>query len=414
MVEDKRPFDPRDSYDFGRSQDNAPEPAATTNPGTPSIPLPPPMAQPRGLILGDRGRHKRRRRTEWLWVILPLAMFGLVIVVGGIILAWPSGEPESEAPPTATVDLAALPTAANFRTGIDQQFESGEPITLDDGYTFVLDPWDGDSRFTMLLLGIDRRPGDTSLSHLTDTIMVISIDPDTDRIGILSIPRDLYVRVPGYGSMQRINTAMLIGEARRDITGPELAMQAVQYNLGMRIHEYLVVDFQAFIGLVDTIGGITVTIDYTINDPKYPDMTFGYDPFYLPAGTHHLNGYDALRFARTRHGNSDIDRAERQQQVIYAIRDRILSTDSLPQLIFRAPSLLDTFEDNLYTKLSLGEMIELAWYVKDVPADNIHTGVIDYRYVDNWETPDESQVLIPAQARLPQLMIEVFGENYSE
>ena len=342
-----------------------------------------------------------------------MATLVIVIVVGAIILVLQNVEPEPEIPPTATIDLAALPTAADFRTEIDQQFETGEPVTLVDGYSFVLEPWDGDSRFTMLLMGIDRRPGDTSLAHLADTMMVVSIDPDTDRIGILSIPRDLYVRIPGYGSMQRINTAMLLGEMRRDVTGPELAMQAVQYNLGMRIHEYLVVDFQAFIGLVDTIDGITVTIDYTIDDPNYPDMTYGYDPFYLPAGTHHLDGYDALRFARTRHGASDIDRAERQQQTIYAIRDRVLSTDSLPQLIFRAPSLLDTFEDNIYTKLSLAEMIELAWYVKDVPTDNIHTGVIDYRYVDNWETPDESKVLIPAQARLPRLMIEVFGENYS-
>lgn len=348
-------------------------------------------------------------------MLLPLGMLGLVIVVGAIILVLRNVESEPEIPPTATADLAALPTAVDFRTELDQQFESGEPITLVDGYSFVLEPWDGDSRFTMLLLGMDRRPGDTSLVHLTDTIMVVSIDPETDRIGILSVPRDLYVVLPGYASRQRINTAMILGEGQRNISGPELAMQAVQYNLGMPIHEYLVVDFQAFIGLVDTIDGITVTTDYTIDDPKYPDMTFGYDPFYLPAGTHHLDGYDALRFARTRHGNSDIDRAERQQQVLYAIRDRILSTDSLPQLIYRAPSLLDTFEDNIYTKLSLAEMIQLAWYVKDVPTGNIHTGVIDYRYVDDLQLDDayKSQVLIPAQARLPRLMVEVFGENYS-
>ena len=348
-------------------------------------------------------------------MVIAATMFVVVIIVGMTgVLMLRSSQSEPTVQPTAAVDPAVLPTAVAFRTGIDQQFETGEVITLDNGYSLMLEPWDGESRFTILAMGIDRRPGETGLAYRTDTMMVISLDPATQQIGILSIPRDLYVAIPGYAERQRVNTPMYLGEARNDITGPELAMQTVQYNLGIRIHDYLVVDFNAVIGIVDAIGGIDVTLDYTINDPEYPDMNFGYDPFYLPAGTHHLDGYNALRFARTRHGTSDIDRAGRQQQTIFAIRDRVLNFDMLPQLIFQAPSLLDTFKDNVYTKLSLPEMIQLAWYVKDISKENIVTGVIGFDYLRFYETPNGSQVLIPNQQRLGGLMTQIFGPNYTE
>jgi anionic cell wall polymer biosynthesis LytR-Cps2A-Psr (LCP) family protein len=191
-------------------------------------------------------------------------------------------------------------------------------------------------------------------------------------------------------------------------------METVQWNLGIRVHEYLIVDFNAFIGLVDAINGITVTTDYTINDPRYPSMNYGYDPFYLPPGTHELNGYDALRFARTRHGDSDIHRATRQQQVLFAIRDKILDANLLPRLIFQAPTLYASFHDNVNTSLDIDEMIELAWYMKDIPMENIATGVIDFTMLQSYTTGSGAQVLIPIRSRIGQLMVDVFGPEYSE
>ena len=343
-------------------------------------------------------------------------MLSVVVILGiTVTLVLQALRKEPEVLPTATTDLSMLVTPVDFRTSVaDIQISSGEPITLDNGYTFILEPWSGEGRFTILVMGIDRRPGETGLAFRTDTMMVISIDPDTKRIGILSIPRDLFVVISGYSERQRVNSAMALGEWRQAGYGPQLAMQTVQGNLGIRIHDYMVVDFNAIIGLVDAIGGIDVTIDYTINDSQYPDMYLGYDPFYLPAGTHHLDGVTALKFARTRHGNSDVDRAQRQQQVIYAIRDQVLDFNMLPQLIIQAPTLLETYRDNVYTGLSLQDMIELAWFAKDIPRDNITTGVIDYRYVTNYETDNGSQVLVPNNYTLGNLMVEVFGPNYSE
>jgi polyisoprenyl-teichoic acid--peptidoglycan teichoic acid transferase len=384
--------------------------------------IPPPPSRPRnsvGQVRPARRRQARRRSSgaDWAWVVIAIAIFGVVIVLGftGMMLLRSfQTDPEVAVLPTASADPALLPTPVDFRITIDQQFEVGEVVTLENGYSLVLEKWDGESRFTLLAMGLDRRPDEIGLEYRTDTMMLMSIDPATKSIGILSIPRDLWVVVPGYATRFRVNSPMYLGEISPYTTGPDLAMRTVQSNLGIRIHNYLLVDFQAVIDFVNAIGGIDVSIDYTINDQRYPDMNYGYETFYLEAGTHHLEGYDALRFARTRHGSSDIDRAARQQQVIFSVRDQVLDLNMLPQLIFQAPTLLNSFQDNVYTDLSLDQMIELALYVKDIPRDNITTGVINFDYLQPYENPDGQQVLIPIQWRLGELMAQVFGPNYAE
>ncbi len=393
--------------------------AVMATPERTSPPPPPPLSRQSSARQRVRRRQARNRAkgSEWAWVIVATAIVGIVILIGmASVILLQGSNGEKPFIPTATLDVAALPPAVDFR---DQQpvnaadAQTGDLILLSDGTPIELKPWDGTSRFTILAMGIDRRPGDTSLAHLTDTMMLISIDPVAQTVGILSIPRDLWVSVPGYANPQRINTAMVLGEVRSPGSGPQLAMQTVQNNLGIRVHEYLMLDFQAVVDLVDAIGGIEVSIDYTINDRTYPDMNYGYDPFYLAAGTHQLNGLTALKFARTRHGDNDLERARRQQQVIYAVQDRITSVDVLPGLIVQAPNLLLSLEDNIKTGLNLDEMIQLAWFIKDVPRDSITTNVIDYAYVRNYTTPNGEQVLLPVRERLANLMIDTFGENYS-
>ena len=383
-----------------------------------SVPPPPPPSRNSGI----RERSKKRRvqgrnkGSEWAWVIIAAAMMGVfAIVVISILVILRLPQDEISVIPTADV-VAELPTPIDARTQFvtDGSAISGDVLSLPDGSSIELRPWDGQSRFTMLLAGLDRRPGETGLAYRTDTMMLVSIDPETSGIGILSIPRDLYVQVPGYTELQRINTPMVFGESRQPGYGPTLLQQTVQLNLGIRVHDYVAVDFQAFIDIVDLIGGIDITLDYTINDAQYPNMSYGYDPFYLAAGTHHLNGYDALRFARTRHGSSDIQRAERQQQAIFAIRDRILNLDMIPQLLIQSPAIWNTMSENVYTGLSLEQVIQLGLYAKDIDMSNIKTGVIDFSYLQSYTTESGASVLIPNRARLGSLMTEVFGSNYSQ
>ena len=367
--------------------------------------------------LARQGSRKRRpqvgrRGNEWAWVIAAgalMAAFAFAILVVLFFMRFPLYAQEI----TPTAEAPALPTPVDARIEfrVDDRKIGVDILPLPDGQIIELQPWDGQSRFTVIVAGLDRRPGETGLEFRTDSMMLISLDPTAERIGILSIPRDLYVQIPGW-QQYRINAALYLGEARGEGFGPTLLMQTIQLNFGIRVHDYALVDFQAFIDIVDLIGGVDIAIDYTLDDPRYPDMTFGYDPFYLEAGTHHLDGYDALRFARTRHGNNDIRRAERQQQILFAFRDRLLSLETIPQLIVQAPVLWETLSDNVYTGLSLEQIIRLAIYAKDIERENIKTGIINFRYLEEYVTEAGQHVLVPLREPLGGLMREVFGPDY--
>ncbi len=261
--------------------------------------------------------------------------------------------------------------------------------------------WQGTDRVTVLLLGADTRPVDRgSLPPRTDSMMLLMLDPQLKVASVLSIPRDLYFDIPGYG-LNRVNTAYVWG-------GGPLAIETVQYNLGIRVNYYILVEFDAFVTLVDEIGGIDVYVAQDIYDPTYPDMNYGYDPFYISAGQHHLDGVTALKYARTRHGDTDFNRARRQQDILFAIRDRILRLDMLPTLIDRAPTLYATLSDSIVTNMTLDQMISLASLAQDIPRESIRTGVIDANYTVGYVTPEGAQVLIPDRARIGDLLESVF------
>lgn len=376
-------------------------------------------------------RRKKKRRGEWAWAIIALALFGVTVVasLGIFALLRSNGAVDAAANDDAitvaeaTVDVIIVPTAVPNQAVLDMSGGGGagggggpgdEPDP-DDPASLGLTAWDGTERFTILVMGWDRRPSEPADgAYRTDTMMVVSLDPRTDSVGILSVPRDLYVNIPGYASLQRVNSAYVLGELRQPGTGASLAMQTVQYNLGIQIHDYIIVDFNAFITFVDAIGGIDVTNQTTINDPQYPAMYgYGYDPFYLAPGEHHLDGTTALKFARTRHGSSDFRRAERQQQVIFAIRDQLLSLETLPQLILSAPSLWAQVSTGMHTGLTLDQILRLAWYAKDIPLQNVRTGVIAEGYISFYTTPQGASVVIPNRSALGSLMVEVFGPDYN-
>lgn len=391
--------------------------ALPTQPHTPRVSTPSP--QPPRDMGGARQRAlrrqaaPRRRGAEWAWVVIAVAMLGVALTtsLGLFALIRASNVPQNVMP-TATALAMNLPTPVAFLND-GGLLAMGQAITFDDGTRVVLEPWDGQNRLTVLMMGIDRRPGETGLSYRTDTLILLSLDPRTGQIGMLSVPRDMWVSVPGYGE-RRINEPMVLGELRQAGYGPRLAMETVQYNLGIRVNHYLVVDFAAFITIVDALGGIEVDVPYTINDPLYPSMNYGYDPFFIRAGRQLLNGATALKYARTRHGDSDIRRAERQQQVIMAVRDKATRPEMIPALLANAPALWASLRQNVYTDLTLEQMVQIALFVKDIPLDGVKRGVIDYGYLSSYTTAQGASVLIPNRARLGSLMTEVFGANYSE
>ncbi len=278
----------------------------------------------------------------------------------------------------------------------------GEPTPTPVPITGLTD----EGRFNVLLMGIDRRPGEPFISR-TDTMMLLSVDTDENTASLLSIPRDLYVVIPDRGR-DRINTAFVYGaQGNNPAGGAQLAMATVAYNLGVPVEHYFMVDFQAFTGVIDTLGGITVEVPYNINDTLYPDMNYGYDPLFIPAGTHHFDGQTALKYARTRHQDSDFHRAQRQQQVLMAIRQAVVN-QGIDDMILRAPLLYQQFRDGVRTDLSIEQLVQLAGTFRNIPGDSIHRAVLDYEYVTSYTTPGGASVLVLINERAAPLIAKLF------
>lgn len=260
-------------------------------------------------------------------------------------------------------------------------------------------------RVNILLLGTDKRVNEIGPSR-TDTMIVVTVDPQNKTAGVLSIPRDLWVPIPGH-SQNRINVAHFLGELNKyPGGGPALAKKTVQYTLGIPIHYYVRVNFEGFEKAIDAIGGITIDVKEPIHDTKYPDSNYGYITVDIPAGVQHMDGKTALQYARSRHGSSDFMRARRQQQVLKAVRDKVLSLN-IP--LTRIPELLRLAGDSVQTDLSLSEMYTLAKIAREIPAENIRSAVIDESMTTSQLTPDGASVLIPNHERIRQVINELFG-----
>lgn len=272
-----------------------------------------------------------------------------------------------------------------------------------------LQPWQGKERVSVLVMGIDLRCDEEGPTH-TDSMMVLTMDPVGLSAAALSLPRDLWVEIPGFGA-NKINQAYFFGEAY-DYPGggAALAVETVEAALGVPIDYYAAVNFQGVIDFVDLVGGITVDVAEDIEDPDYPDNCYGYDPFYLNAGEQELNGEQALKYARTRAtAGGDVDRAGRQQEVVLAARDKVLRLDMAPRLVVQAPQLWQSFQRNVETNLTLEETLQLGLLAQDIPRESIRMEVVDYDYVYNETTLDGQQVLVPDRESIRTLRDQLFA-----
>jgi LCP family protein required for cell wall assembly len=273
-------------------------------------------------------------------------------------------------------------------------------------------PWDGASRVTILVIGLDYRDWVAGQgAPRSDTMMLLTFDPLSKTAALLSIPRDLWVNIPGLG-YSRINSAYAYGEGYKlPGGGPGLAMRTVEDFLGIPIQYYVQLDFQSFEKLVDTIGGIDVNIPAEIVvDPLGPGNTVTLQP-----GLQHLNGAVALGYARNRHTeNGDVDRAGRQQQVALAIRAKVLAPENFLKWMAEAPALYSELSAGVKTNLSLNDALELAMAVKDVPFNSIQTKVIDFTMEQEriiHINGQEADILQPYPDKIRELVDQIFGSG---
>lgn len=234
---------------------------------------------------------------------------------------------------------------------------------------------EGDGRINILLLGRGgaNHPG----GNLTDSIEIVSIDPQNNTMAMLSMPRDLYITMKSPSYAGKINAVYDLGNKETKEGGGNLVKQQIGTILDLPIHYYIALDFSGFKKAIDSVGGIDVNVEKGLNDPMYPaDDMIHYQPFKISAGNQHLDGATALKYARSRETTSDFDRSDRQQKVMQAFKDKVTSssTYSNPEKML---SLVSALGSSVKTDLSPNEIKALVGILKKIDRTKVVTKVLD-------------------------------------
>jgi len=345
-----------------------------------------------------RRRLLRRPRTRAGMIALAIPVVFL-IAVGAII------GPIVYRGTRAYQDVFVEPAPRDPQPFIAVKNEEGTPVIAQTTATAVpeIPSWDGTERITILLLGVDRREDEPSRS---DTMILVNIDPVAKEAGMLAIPRDLKVIIPGYG-MNKINAAYAFGDADEvPGGGPGLVIKTIEANFGLRIDYFAQVDFNGFIKIIDTVGGITIDVPYPIKDDAFPADGTNYMRVYFPAGWQHMDGKRALQYARTRHDDGDGSRSVRQQQVLLALREQALSLDLLP----KAGELIAELGDAVRTDLSPTQALRLARLASEIQDNGIKQYSLD-RALTEEQLPDEPYYLVADWDVVGEILSEFAGRE---
>ncbi len=323
----------------------------------------------------------------------------------------------------AVVQPTALPPAPTLALAAIAMGPTPLPVTPTEGptptTTLAFVPREDPERVNILLLGIDQREIEEG-PWRTDTIILLSYDPVRNTVSILSIPRDLWVNIPGY-EPSRINNANYFGDATNyPGGGPVLAQRTVEATLGVSIDHYVLINFETFLTLADTLisaigeEGIEICVPTEIDDTRYPvPNSYDFMRVYFPAGCQNMNAEQLLQYARTRHGNSDFDRAARQQQIIRAIKDEVVSLGGVQALVGQAQTVWQAVQEGVRTDMTLDQIISLALAAQSVPQENIRTAVLDQHYVTFERTIDNQDILVPQRDSVRALVQMLFSPPLS-
>ncbi len=300
-----------------------------------------------------------RRRRTWLIVamVLPLLLVaGATAYVLNIV----------RVSVDAYGDIHEDPISDRTRYTVNTE---GTPVPVPSAQVEqILPNWENDDPINIVLLGVDAQTSDDQPPR-SDTTIVMHIDPATDKVAMMSIPRDLIVYIPGFGE-DKFNAAYPIGEAHKDEIaggGPTLVAQTIEANFNIPIHYYATINFEGFRDVVDTVGGVVIDVDTQLSDNLYPTDDLRLTRVYFAAGLQKMDGETALEYVRTRHADSDFGRAERQQQVLLAIRQQAVSLE----LITQAQSLIRDMQHTIRTDLNFNQMLALANLGRQVQPDSI-------------------------------------------
>ncbi len=318
-------------------------------------------------------------------------------------IATATASPTATTPPTATslpargVHVPSVTPNATVFIGNTPVPEPASPVPLPRGSV------------TIALLGSDKRPnrGD----YRTDTIILVNVNPNLPAVTLLSIPRDLWVYIPGY-QFSRINVADERGAfSRFPGGGAGLLKQTIEYNMGIHVDYYARVDFAGFMKIVDTLGGVDVIANCPLedifpDDPITENKTVTGTISILRPGVVHLDGKHALWYARSRENTSDWDRSLRQQRVLRAMYSKATQLG----LVTRLPELWNDLSSTVVTDLKLNDIIWLATIGARLDSTRIKSRTLDGSMVYHWDTPDtHAWVVSPIPGKLGPALQDIFS-----
>ena len=231
-------------------------------------------------------------------------------------------------------------------------------------------------RVNILLVGVAGSGHEGA--YLTDTIILASLDMAGNRAALISIPRDLYVRTSTFGGT-KINALYTFAQAQ-GLNGGDTMQEAIKNTFNIDVHYFALIDFSGFVELVNVLGGIDVFVERSFTDTKFPTADFKVRTIHFERGIQHLNGEQALQFARSRHGNnqegSDFARAARQQKIILAVKEKVWGLN----MVFRPDKInkiITLIGDSIETDMEIWEAAKLIEIVKDVKKEDITQIVLD-------------------------------------
>lgn len=309
-------------------------------------------------------------------------------------------DPSVTASPTtpATATATATPQATATPTSLPQLdpiLEIDEPLALLEGIPTPVTPIPtAVAPFhvpvdvtNVLLLGSDTdlESGDTR----TDTMIIVSVSHDRQTASMVSLPRDLFVYIPGR-IMGRLNSSMTLG-------GVELLKQTILYNFGIPIHYYARVDFDGFQGIIDAMGGVTMNISCEFSDWRLIEQGLdvedpeNWEISTLDPGVYDMDGDTALWYARSRLLSSDFDRGRRQQQLLRAMLNQGVDLGMASQV----PQLWSAFQESVETDMDIGRLLQLATLAPTIRDNGVQNLYLN-QSTQNWTIPDTG-----AQVQLP-------------
>ncbi len=260
---------------------------------------------------------------------------------------------------------------------------------------------------TFLLLGADR----SEKWFRTDAILLVVLRPAERSVSVISFPRDLFVYIPGW-TMNRINTAYYRGESSGyPGGGPGLMADTFMYNFGIRLDYVALADFEGFVRLVDALGGIEVLVacpytDWRLKapdlDPEDPD---NWELYTVEPGRVPMDGEMALWYARARKKSTDFDRGRRQQEILRALQDKILSPAVLPKL----PALYRVWQETVESNIGWDVVARLLPWARSVDPARVRFYRVGPQYIRYWRTPEGASVLLPRRGELADFLREALG-----